>query len=56
MLGKVFGAYGQLIDGNIIQNQTKKNIYSRNLEMADINIKGDILWTGIKIIDFFAPL
>lgn len=56
MLGKVFGAYGQLIDGNTMQNQTKKNIYSRNLQMADINIKGEILWTGIKIIDFFAPL
>lgn len=56
ILGKVFGAYGQLLDGNRINNIVKKSVESKNLEIFDINIKGEILWTGIKIIDFFAPL
>lgn len=56
ILGKVFGPYGQLIDGKVIETPNRKNVYRQNLEFNEINIKGDILWTGIKIIDFFAPL
>lgn len=56
ILGKIFGSYGQLLDGQVIENPNKRNVYRRNLQLGEINIKGDILWTGIKIIDFFAPL
>jgi F-type H+-transporting ATPase subunit beta len=56
ILGKVFDSYGNLIDGNTINSVQKKNIYARNLNLQDIDINGEILWTGIKIIDFFAPL
>ncbi|MDD4187737.1 MAG: F0F1 ATP synthase subunit beta [Bacilli bacterium] len=56
ILGKVFGSYGQLIDGQKIESPNKKNVYCPNPQINEINIKGDILWTGIKIIDFFAPL
>ncbi|MDR2672589.1 MAG: F0F1 ATP synthase subunit beta [Coriobacteriales bacterium] len=56
VLGKVFDTLGNTIDGSVIERPHTKNIYEKNLSMAEINIKGDILWTGIKVIDFFAPL
>lgn len=56
ILGKVFDSYGNLIDGNTIETVRTKNVYERNLKLNEINIDGDILWTGIKAIDFFAPM
>lgn len=56
VLGKVFNSYGELIDGNTISSIKEKNVYDSNLSLNNININGDILWTGIKAIDFFAPL
>jgi F-type H+-transporting ATPase subunit beta len=57
LLGRVFGSYGQPIDGLApIEHPHTKNIYEKNLSMAEINIKGEILWTGIKALDFFAPM
>ena len=56
ILGKVFDAYGNLIDNTTIENQTKRSVYQKNLSLEEINIKGDILRTGIKVIDFFTPI
>lgn len=56
ILGKVFSSYGEPIDGNVVVDQTKRNVYARNLGMDEIQIDGDILWTGIKVLDFFAPM
>lgn len=56
ILGKVFSSYGTTIDGTQMTDQTKKNVYQRNLSMDEIQIDGDILWTGIKILDFLAPM
>jgi F-type H+/Na+-transporting ATPase subunit beta len=56
ILGKVFNSYGELIDGNKIEKVEKKNVYSRNLTFSEIDISGDIMWTGIKVLDFFAPM
>lgn len=56
ILGKVFDAYGNLIDGSTIQEEKKKDVYGRNLTMEEINVNGGILWTGIKVLDFFAPM
>lgn len=56
ILGKVFDAYGNLIDGTTINHVQKQNIYKRNLQFDEIDIDGDILWTGIKVLDFFAPM
>ena len=35
---------------------TRRSIYSRNLSMSEIDISGEVLWTGIKVLDFFAPM
>lgn len=56
ILGKVFDSYGNLIDGKVIESVKTKNIYERNMQLREINIEGDILWTGIKVLDFFAPM
>lgn len=56
ILGKMFSSYGDLIDGNKIRVHKTKNVYDKKLSIKDIDINGDVLWTGIKVIDFFAPL
>lgn len=55
-LGKVFNSFGKLIDGNIIDQPHTKNIYGKNLSLSEIEINSEIIWTGIKIIDFFSPI
>lgn len=56
ILGKVFDSYGRLIDGKTIEKKVVKNIYERNMKLSEIDIDGEILWTGIKVLDFFAPM
>lgn len=56
ILGKMFNSYGELIDGNSMESKNTKNIYDKKLSIKEIDINGDILYTGIKVIDFFAPL
>ena len=56
ILGKVFDSYGDLLDGNTIEEVKTRNVYNRNMELQEVNIDGDILWTGIKVVDFFAPM
>ena len=56
ILGRVFNSYGELIDGTVIEIPNERSIYNRHLTIADINVNNEILWTGIKVIDFFAPL
>ena len=56
ILGKVFDAYGRTIDGTTIEEVKQKDVYGRNLSMEEINVNGAILWTGIKVLDFFAPM
>ena len=56
VLGRTFDSYGNLIIGNSIENMTKRDVYDRSLTMEEINVNGGILWTGIKVLDFFAPM
>jgi len=56
ILGKVFDSYGNLIDGKTIEKVVTKNVYERNMDLSEIDIEGEILWTGIKVLDFFAPM
>ena len=56
ILGRVFNSYGELIDGTVINTPNERSIYNRHLTIADINVNNEILWTGIKVIDFFSPL
>ena len=57
ILGRMFDSYGDTIDdGGKIKAPKTKNVYDKKLSIKEIDINGDLLWTGIKVIDFFAPL
>ena len=56
ILGKVFDSYGNLLDDTHIEEVSKRNVYNRNISLEEINLNGGILWTGIKVLDFFAPM
>ena len=56
ILGRVFDSYGRLIDDTVIENPVEREVYDRNVSLNEIDIKSNILWTGIKVIDFFAPI
>lgn len=56
ILGKVFNSYGGLIDGNVIEDKNNVNVYSKSLTLEDVEVNAEILYTGIKVIDFFCPI
>jgi F-type H+-transporting ATPase subunit beta len=56
VLGRVFSSYGVPIDNQPIAEGVHRSIYARNLTMNEIDVSGEILWTGIKVLDFFAPM
>lgn len=56
ILGRVFNSYGNPIDGKEIVSSKKRNINNETVSLSKLNVNSDILWTGIKVIDFFAPL
>ena len=56
ILGHVFNSYGAVIDNGKFSTEKRRDIYSGTPKMSDLNIDSDILWTGIKVIDFFVPL
>ncbi len=55
-IGRVFNSYGEHIDNQQAKSSKKRGVYDRNLSLEEVDINGDILWTGIKVIDFFAPI
>ena len=56
ILGRVFNSYGEPIDSLGIESVKKKSVYEKNLGLEEVDVNGEILWTGIKVIDFFSPL
>lgn len=56
VLGRVFSSYGEPIDNHPIESAHKKGVYEKNLNLEEVDVNGEILWTGIKVIDFFCPL
>ena len=56
ILGKVFNSYGELIDGTTIENPEVRSVYNNELRISDLKVESEILPTGIKVIDFFAPI
>lgn len=56
MLGRVFDSYGNTMDDKEFVSIAKRNISNGTVSLKDVDVNAPILWTGIKIIDFFAPL
>ncbi|MBQ9853679.1 MAG: F0F1 ATP synthase subunit beta [Bacilli bacterium] len=56
ILGRVFDSYGAPIDDMELVSKAKKNINNKTVPLKEVDVNASILWTGIKVIDFFAPL
>lgn len=56
VLGRVFNSYGTPIDKKEIESIEKRRVDHPTTTLQELNIESEILWTGIKVIDFFAPL
>ena len=56
ILGRVFNSYGEVIDQKPIESLNKRNVYDDSITMENLNINSGILYTGVKVIDFFSPL
>lgn len=56
VLGRTFNSYGNIINGNEIEESTKRPVYQNTINLENISINQDIMWTGIKVIDFFCPI
>lgn len=57
VLGRAMNIFGQPIDGlGEIKKTGEKPIYAKSLDYAEIAKHSEILETGIKTIDFFAPM
>ena len=59
ILGKMFDPYGNFLDDNKAEDykdDRRREVYDCNLYLSQVEHQGDILWTGIKVLDFFAPM
>ncbi|MGM9882133.1 MAG: F0F1 ATP synthase subunit beta [Bacilli bacterium] len=56
ILGRVFNSYGEVIDGLPFNSEKKVKVNNNTVSLKDIKVENEPLWTGIKVIDFFAPL
>ncbi|MCI6266541.1 MAG: F0F1 ATP synthase subunit beta [Erysipelotrichaceae bacterium] len=56
VLGRIFNSYGIPIDKQEIDSLKQRRVDHATTSLQELNIESQILWTGIKVIDFFAPL
>ena len=56
ILGRIFDSYGNPIDNNPIESIKRRKINNDTVSLKSVEVNAPILWTGIKVIDFFAPL
>ena len=56
ILGRIFDSYGNPIDNKPIDSVSRRKINNNTVSLKSVEVNAPILWTGIKVIDFFAPL
>ena len=56
LLGRLFNAYGTPTDGMKFESVNKRPVQNQTVTLKEIDVNAGVLWTGIKVIDFFAPL
>ena len=56
VLGRIFNSYGTPIDKQAMNSEKLRRVDHPTTTLQELNIESQILWTGIKVIDFFAPL
>ena len=56
IMGRIFDAYGQTLDSKKFTSIKKHFIENNTISLKELNVEAEPLWTGIKVIDFFAPM
>ena len=56
VIGRVFDSYGKIIDGMPFESEKTRTSSNETISLQKLDIDTKPLWTGIKIIDFFAPI
>ena len=56
ILGRMFNSFGDVIDGKKMSSVEKKVTNNPSVSLQNVNVEAEVMWTGIKVIDFFAPL
>lgn len=56
ILGRLFNSYGKVLDNLKLESEEKRKINNPTVTLKDVNLNSEILWTGIKVLDFFAPM
>ena len=56
ILGRVFDSYGNVIDGLPFESERRVKVSNNTVSLKSVKVDNEPLWTGIKVIDFFAPL
>ena len=56
ILGRIFNAYGKPADGMAFDSEKKRAVNHQTVTLKEIDVNAGVLWTGIKVVDFFAPL
>jgi len=56
VLGRLFNAYGAPNDEMKLDSIKKRPVQNRTVSLKEIDVNAGVLWTGIKVLDFFAPL
>ena len=54
--GRMFDSFGGLIDGKKMESDEKRETSMAAVELNAINVESEMMATGIKVIDFFAPI
>lgn len=56
VLNHTFSSYGNILNGDNYTSVKKRSVYTKTLDLKTISINQEIMWTGIKVIDFFTPI
>jgi len=56
LMGRIFDAYGDVLDEKQYKSIKKRFIEKNTISLKELNVDAEYLWTGIKVIDFFAPM
>ena len=56
VLNHTFSSYGDILNGKNYTSVKKRSVYTKTIDLKTISINQEIMWTGIKVIDFFTPI
>ena len=56
IFGRMYNSFGDAIDGKKVTSVKKQEVSNASVSLQEVNVESEMMWTGIKVIDFFAPI